>query len=342
MNVAKIFELTLNNGIDPRTGRLLGIETGDPRNFSSFEEFYDAFKKQLNYVINLLAKNWRLFWEVRRGCYSLPFMSALMDDCIKRGKGLMQGGTRYPQLSSQFQDRGHQNTVDSLAAIKKLVFEEKKISMNELLDSLSVNFEGKEDLRRMLQTAPKYGNDDDYVDDILNDLSLWLQRRITKEKDVLGANMRVVRSGATVHHFFGKTVGALPDGRKAWESLADGFLSPSQGVDKKGPTAVINSATKVNHTESALASLFNMKVYPGILNSREGIHKFIPLLKTYFDRGGFHIQLNLMGNEILIEAKKNPEKYRDLLVRVAGYSACFVDLSPGMQDEIIARTEQMM
>jgi formate C-acetyltransferase len=341
-NASKVLELTLNNGVDPRTGKQVGLATGDPRDFSSFNELYDAFKKQYDFFATLLARWHRLFWQVRNDYYSLPFASALMDDCISKGMSYMEGGSRYPQRYWVLADRGHQNVADSLAAIKKLVFEEKKISMTDLLQALKVNFEGKEKLRQMLLAAPKYGNDDGYVDEIFNDLCLWTQRRLTQEKHVLGHNGAMWRGGVTVHYFFGKTVGALPDGRKAWQPLADGSLSPMQGVDVKGPTAVINSASKVNHTEVCVSSLFNMKFFPAVIRSREGIKKFIALIKTYFDRGGYHIQFNLMGQEVLLDARKHPERHRDLLVRVAGYSAYFVDLSPEVQDEIIARTEHTL
>lgn len=340
--LAQIFQLTLNNGIDPRTGKQLGPATGDPRNFSSYDELYTAFKKQVEYFVELIGKVHRLLWQERAGRYSLPFFSALMGDCIDKGLDYMAGGCRYPQLYYGFHDRGHQNVADSLAAIKKLVFEERKIGMAELLEALAVNFEGKEKLRQMLLAAPKYGNDDDYVDGIFNDLSLWSQRRMAQERHPLGVNQRVIRGGATKHYYYGKTLGALPDGRKAGEPLADGSLSPMRGVDLKGPTAVINSATKINHLEIVTNTLFNMKVSPGILETREGVRNFIALIKTYFNRGGYHIQFNTMGQEMLLEAKKHPEKYRELLVRVAGYSAYFVDLSPEVQDEIIARTEHTL
>jgi formate C-acetyltransferase len=231
-----------------------------------------------------------------------------------------------------------------LVAVKKLVFEDRKISMDHLLKALEANFEGdgNEDIKQMVLAAPKYGNDDDYADDVFNDFSLWLQRRLNEEKHPLGENSRSIRGGATHHFYAGKTVGALPDGRKAWQPLADGSLSPVQGRDKKGPTAAINSATKVNHTEVNTSTLFNLKFLPGILQSRAGLQKLVGLIKTYFDRGGYHVQFNLMGQDVLREAKKYPDRYRDLLVRVAGYSAYFTELASEVQDEIIARTEQAL
>jgi len=345
IGVSKLFELTLNNGVDPRTGKKLGLATGEPRDFSSFDQLYHAYKQQFSFFAEFFGRYLRMYWPVRNMYYSFPFNSALQGDCIEKGVDMTRGGCRYPQLYSSFQDRGgFQNVVDSLAAIKKLVFEEKKLTMNQLLEALRANFEGNgnKDIQRMLLAAPKYGNDDDYVDDIFNDLSLWQQYRLNEEKNALGLNCRVLRGGATTHYYFGKKTGATPDGRKAWEPLADGNLSPMRGVDTCGPTAVINSASKVNHTEIANSCLFNMKIARSVMQSREGRQKFIALLKTFFDRGGYFIQFNVQGTEILRKAKKNPEKYRDLLVRVAGFSAYFVDLAPEVQDEVIARTEHAL
>ncbi|MFC2004446.1 glycyl radical protein [Chloroflexota bacterium] len=339
MNVAKVFELVLNNGCDPASGKQLGLATGDPRTFTSIEQVVAAFKQQFGYILSEQAKAFRLGWYVRSANYSLPFQSAFLGDCIIKGMDAYKGGVRYPQLLSTCNNRGGQNVADSLAAIKKLVFEEKKISMDELLQAISANFEGKEDVRRMLLSAPKYGNDDDYVDDIFNDLSLWLQDRVGKEKNQFGTKLLAQGTGAVIHVIFGKRVGALPDGRKAGEPIADGYLSPGQGRDTKGPTAVINSASKVNHMENSKSALMNMKFDRKTLDSREKLQKFLSLIKTFFDRGGFHIQFNISDRETLLEAKRHPEQYRNLMVRVAGFSAYFVDLAPELQDEIISRTE---
>ena len=261
-----------------------------------------------------------------------------------KGKDFFAGGSRYPQFYLGMKDRGHQNVADSLAALKKLVFEEKKITMDRLLEALKADFEGTENekINRMLLAAPKYGNDDDHVDDIFNDFSLWVQRRIVQEKHGAGFNMRTGRGGATTHAYLGKTIGALPDGRKAWQPLADGSLSPMRGRDLKGPTAVINSASKVNHNEQASYNLFNMKITPSVLKNTEGRRKFNSLIQTFFDRGGYHLQFNLVGQEVLQKARKEPDQHRDLMVRVAGYSAYFIDLSPEIQDDIIGRTEHIL
>jgi pyruvate formate-lyase/glycerol dehydratase family glycyl radical enzyme len=342
--VAKILELTLNNGVEPRTGKLLGLATGDPRDFSSFNQLYEAYKRQCDFFFDLFAKYMRMYWQVRNSYFSAPFFSAFLGDCIEKGLDLTRGGCRYPQLWASFYERGDQNVADSLAAMKKVVFEDKKLTMDQVLEALEANFEGNgnKDIQRMLLAAPKYGNDDDYVDDIFNDLSLWTQYRLTKHKTIYGENSRIQRGGATHHVYFGKTIGATPDGRKAWEPLADGNLSPVRGMDSKGPTAVINSASKVNHTEIACSCLFNMKFFPSTMRTREGRQRLIDLIKTFQDRGGYYIQFNVQGTETLRRAKENPEQYRDLLVRVAGYSAYFVDLSPSMQDEILARTEHAL
>ena len=344
ISIVKILELTLNNGVDPKTGKMLGLATGDPKEFSSFDQLYQAYKRQFSFFVDFLGKYLRLYWPVRNMYYSLPFFSALLGDCIEKGLDLTRGGIRYPQLYHSFYDKGHQNVADSLAAIKKLVFEEKKLTMDRLLKAMEANFEGNgnKDIQRMLLAAPKYGNDDDYVDDIFNDLSLWQQYRQAEEKTALGVNSRVLRGGATHHVYLGQVIGATPDGRKAWTPLADGILSPMRGADIKGPTAVLNSASKVNHTEVCTCALLNMKFAPQVLQSREGRRKFIYLIKTFFDRGGYFIQFNTQGTELLRKAKEHPEQYRDLLVRVAGFSAYFVDLSPDLQDEIIARTEHTL
>jgi formate C-acetyltransferase len=255
-----------------------------------------------------------------------------------------KGGVHYPQFLTHISDRCLQNVADSLAAINKVVLEDKKIAMEEMLEAVSSNFEGakNESIRRMLLAAPKYGNDDDYVDNIFGELSEWMQERISQEKNPLGTRMWQGRSGATAHWAFGEVTGALPDGRKAGEPLADGFLSPSQGVDFKGPTAVFNSATKANHLMNSFAALFNMKFDSNSFDNRKKIVKYANLIETFFERGGFHIQVNILSREILLDAQEHPEQYRNLLVRVAGFSAYFVNLPRGLQDEIISRTDQPM
>jgi pyruvate formate-lyase/glycerol dehydratase family glycyl radical enzyme len=341
-NTPKIFELFFNNGIDPVAGKRLGPETGDPRDFRTFDELYNAWMRHFDYVAELAYKVYQI-WILGRSEYqSHPFSSMLTDDCIKKGKGYSQGGARYPQMNVGFILIGHQNVADGLTAIKKLVFEEKKITMGELLDALAVNFEGKEELRQMLLSAPKYGNDDDDPDDMFARVSLDVTRNIAQHPDWEGYPMTVMRGGGSGHFWGGMRTGALPDGRKAFEAVADGNLSPVQGMDVKGPTAVILSATRVNQTEYSITTLLNMKLMPSIVQTKEGIKKVATLIKTLFDRGGWHIQFNMVDHEILLEAQKHPEQYRSLVVRVGGYSAYFVELTPEIQNDIITRTQHSL
>ncbi len=336
-NKVKAFELALHNGVEPRSGKRLGPETGDPRDFASYDDLYVAFLGQLEHMVEVFTKVWRLAQQIRGEIFAMPFAALTVDDCIGKGKGLLQGGMRFPWLKGDYADVGHQNVADGLTAIKKVVFDEKKVTMAELLEALNANFEGKEKLRQMLLSAPKYGNDDEYADEVFNAVSLDASR-IMAQPDLYGKPMHIARGGASQHYWAGNTISALPDGRKAWEPTADANLSPVQGMDTHGPTAVLLSATKVNHLEYAMTTLLNMKLMPSLLATREGMRKVISLLKIYFDRGGWQIQFNMIDPGLLAEAKLHPEKHRELLVRVAGYSAYFVELSPKVQDEIVART----
>ena len=269
-NKNKMFELALNNGVDPRTGKQVGIKTGDPRQFKSYQECYDAFINQYKFFMEKSNKFMRLVSSALKTFVSFPYCSMLTDDCIKRGKGIYQGGPRF-QADISILDSGLQNVGDSLAAIKKFVFDEKKISMDELLNAMAVNFKGKEELRQLLLTAPAYGNDDDYTDDIFNAISWDTGKIATDYRYYSGMPTILFRGGATQHFWAGQVVGAMPDGRKAYEPLADGILSPAQGKDVKGPTAVLLSATKMNHLEHAVATLHNVKISPSTLRTREGI-----------------------------------------------------------------------
>jgi formate C-acetyltransferase len=338
-HAAKAFEFVLYNGVDPVTGKKLGLETGDIRKFKTYEEVYQAYLKQVEYETEIAQKGYQIVFAAFHDIYGIPFTFALTDDCIKRYSRTKLAGARYPQIGIDRVERGYQNIGDSLTAIKKLVFEDKKITMDELMDAIESNFEGKEDLRQELLNAPKYGNDDDYPDDIFGQMVLDVTRIGAQPRDIAGYPMMVSRNGASGNFYVGSAMGALPDGRKAWTAIADGALSPVQGADVKGPTAVILSATKINHMEYSTSQLMNMKISPSVLQTPAGIKKFNALVKTFFDRGGWHLQFNTIGRETLIKAKMHPEQYKDLLVRVAGYSAYFVELSSDVQDEIICRTE---
>lgn len=340
LSLAKCFELALHNGKDPKTGKQLGPATGDPRNFTAFEDLYEAFKKQYAAAVDIDLQSQDIGMKVLSQWRQIPFQSALINGCIENGRDILADGARLNSGKGSILVHGHQNPANSLAAVKKLVFEDRAITMNDLMDALACNFEGKEDIQRVLLAAPKYGNDDDYVDEIMKDIFAWTEAILTEHANPWGGKYHIHRDGLSIHYPTGKAIGALPDGRKAGVPLADGSLSPMQGTDTKGPTAVLNSAAKIDIVGSA-STILNQKLHPSMVQTREGIRKLLALIKTYFDRYGYHIQFNIINPETLLDAKKHPERYRDLVVRVAGYSAYFVELTPEVQDEIIARTTQM-
>lgn len=342
--IPKVLEITLNNGIDPRTGKKVGLETGDVTKFTSMEQLYGAYWKQFDFFADWLAKGSFIGHSARMANHSLPMLTAMLDDCITKGLDAYQGGWRYSQLSIVWGVKGQPELADCLAAIKKLVFDEKKITMAQLVSALKANFEGNgySDIQRLCLQAPKYGNDDDYADDIYNYVTLKTNEIITSKLNPwTGKPMLISRQALATHFFYGDRVGALPNGRKAYLPLYDGGLSPMQGQDVNGPTAVINSVTKVNHaTPEQNGNVLNMKFSRQVLQTKASIERFIAMMKTFFERGGWHIQFNIINKEELLEAQKHPEQYKHLIVRVAGYSAYFVELPRDLQDEIIARTEQ--
>jgi len=341
INPMKVFEMTLNNGVDPVSGLRLGIQTGDARAFTSIEELEEALKKQYQYWVRRLWKATQIAQAVRSHKDVHPFISAVQTDCIREGKDILSGGAGYPQLMFGFNIRGWQNIANSFAAIKKVVFEEKKATMAELLDALSKNFVGYESLRQMLLAAPKWGNDDDYVDEIHQRLWKWAGEFTRREARFPWGENTVERGGATWHLFAGKVTGATPDGRKAFELLGDGTISAGYGTDKNGPTAVVNSALKLDQTTS-ISSLFNLKFPASLFREEENRRKLLGLITTYFKGGGYHVQFNILDADVLRRAKAHPEKYRDLIVRIAGFSVYFVELPAAVQEEIIARTEHSL
>jgi pyruvate formate-lyase/glycerol dehydratase family glycyl radical enzyme len=340
VNQAKVFEVTLYNGFDPRTGKQVGLKTGDVTKFTSIDQLYEAFLKQSDYFTEIMRKD---YFIRRTGLGEKPnpaFGSSLFPASITTGLGPGKGGVKYACNGGYWvADRGTSDVTDSLAAIKYLVFDKKKLTMAELLEALKAKWEGHEDVHQMCLKAPKFGNDDDYVDDIFNYISLKTQEILLKRPDPFTGEKPFLFKGAAAGHIaLGEAVGALPNGRTAYTSLNDGFSSAMPGMDVKGPTAVINSATKVDHTWNEVGFVHNMKFSKSALNTREKLDNIATLIKTYFARGGWHIQCNIHSAEELLEAKKHPEKYEDLIVRVAGFCAYFVDLEPSTQDEIISRT----
>ncbi|MDI7258901.1 MAG: glycyl radical protein [Thermodesulfobacteriota bacterium] len=337
-SLPKILELTLNNGIDPLSGFQLGPATGDPRQFRNFEELFGAFKKQVIAVFELVNVFHLLGFAFHPLLVPLPFISALMNDCIKKGKDITEGGARYLNMAAP-SPVGFCSAANPLTAIKKLVFEDKTVEMGKLLDALAANCEGYDELRKKLLDAPKYGNNDDYADTVMNRVFQLWNELVFQYPNRWGAPQAPKYLGITAHYFYGKTVGATPDGRLAYTPFSDGSLSPYPGTDRKGPTAVIKSASSID-VNPTLCTLLNQKFHPAAIRGKGGLRKLLALVKTYFDLNGYHIQFNVVDRETLLDAKKHPEKHRDLVVRVAGFSAHFVELAPMIQDEIISRTEQ--
>ena len=336
LNVPKIIEITLNNGINPLTGKRASIETGDPRNFKSYEELYDAFLKQLNYIVNqkVLVSNYidRMFAK-----YSpATFLSVVIDDCITKGKDYYNAGPRYN--TNYIQCTGLGTVTDSLSAMKKHVFEDKSISMDELLTAISKNFKGEEILRQtILNNTPFYGNDDDAADDIALRVYNDLFKAIDGKPNTKGESFHLNMLSTTCHVYFGKVMGATPNGRLAHKSISDG-TSPSHGSDTHGPSAVIKSLTKIDHVKSG-GTLLNQRFLPSLLKRDEDLMKLGSLVRSYFALGGHHIQFNIVDTATLYAAQENPEDYKDLLVRMAGYSDYFNDMNADLQQEVIDRTE---
>jgi formate C-acetyltransferase len=336
-NIPKVLEITLNNGVDPRTGKKIGIETGDPVNFKSFDELMSAFEKQMNHFLDIKIKGNNIIDRIFARYMPVPFLSILIDDCISNGKDYNNGGARYN--TSYIQGVGLGSITDELAALKYHVFENRTVSMEGMLDAIKKNFKDYEEFRGLLvNETPKYGNDDDYADDITRQVFEIYYNAIDGRPTARGGNHRVNLLPTTCHVYFGSVIGAMPDGREAAVPLSEG-ISPVQGADRNGPTAVIKSAAKIDHLRTG-GTLLNQKFTPSFLEDDQGIEHVMHLIRSYFRMDGHHIQLNVVTADTLKKAKKHPEKYRDLIVRVAGYSDYFVDLTDELQDEIIRRTEQ--
>ena len=335
-NLSKCLELAIHNGFDPRTKKQLGPKTGEFPKFGTFGHFVDAFKTQVKYFAEQGAVIINEQKVARAEIVPTMLSSAFLDDCIKNGKNCSSNGPRYIILMQV--GVGMIDVADSLAAIKKCVFEDSKISKQGLLEALALNFEGRENVRKILLGAPKYGNDDDYVDTIAAEIYAWWRRMVSEIDGPYGVKHIPAPYSVSAHGAAGKRVGALPSGRLATTAVADGSVSPCPGVDTQGPTAVMNSAGKIDQTP-LFGTLLNMKFHPSALKTYEDLKKLYALIKTYFGYGGKHVQFNVIDKKTLREAQKHPERYRNLIVRVAGYSAHFTELNRSIQEEIIQRTE---
>ncbi|MGC8874606.1 MAG: trans-4-hydroxy-L-proline dehydratase, partial [Chloroflexia bacterium] len=335
-NMPKVLEIALNNGVDPLTGRRIGLETGDPRDFQSFEELFEAYRKQLQYFVDIKIRGNNVIERLYATYMPAPFLSILIDDCIARGKDYHDGGARYN--TTYIQGVGLGTITDAMTAIRYHVFDRRTWTMDELLAALRDDFAGREAMRQtLLHRTPKYGNDDDYADSIMVQLFEAYFRAIDGRPNTKGGRYHINLLPTTVHVYFGSRVGATPDGRRAGMPLSEG-VSPVQGADRRGPTAVLRSVAKMDHARTG-GTLLNQKFSPQVLASDEGLDKLVQLVRTYFRLDGHHIQFNVVDAATLRAAQQNPDEYRNLIVRVAGYSDYFCDLGKVLQDEIIARTE---
>ncbi len=335
-NLAKTFEMAMNNGLDRQTGEQLGPKTGEAASLPTFEDFAAAFRSQIAHFVAMKVKYDNIVRDLYAAYCPVPFTSALMEDCIDKAVDWHQGGARYNQ--AVMSGVGVGTVADSLSALKKLVYEDKKYSLADLNMALDKDFRGQETLLGdLLEHTPHYGNDDDSADS----LALLGQRifcdEVEKHRDIQGARYFVDLLPTTAHIALGRLTGATPDGRRSGHWLSEG-VSPVQGHDRNGPTSAAKSVAKLDHARCN-GTLFNMKFNPQCLRTDEDMQKLSDLIRGYFDLGGFHIQLNIIDRETLREAQKFPENYRNLIVRVAGYSDYFVLLSRDIQEEIISRTE---
>ena len=336
-NIPKILELTLFNGYDHMSGQQLGPKTGYGYDFKTYEELWDAFCTQMRYFLDIKIRGNLVIEKIYAQEMPVPFLSILTNDCIARGKDYNAGGARYN--TSYIQGVGIGTITDSLAAIKYNVFDHEKFSMKDLMDAMQADFVGYEKIKNLVvNRTPKYGNDDEYADSIMKDVFEFYRDSVTGRKNIRGGSYRINMLPTTCHVYFGDVMMASPNGRLAHKPVSEG-ISPEKGADVNGPTAVIRSCAKMDHLSTG-GTLLNQKFTPSVVAGEQGLEQMANLIRTYFDMDGHHIQFNVIDRQTLINAQQHPEEYRDLIVRVAGYSDHFRNLSKALQDEIIERTEQ--
>ncbi len=337
VNLPKILEVTLNNGTDPKTGKLVGKETGDPRNFKSFDDLWIAFKEQIDYTIELLTRADRVAAEVLAENTPTPFISSLLEGCNESGKTMQEGGAIYN--SGGIMGVGIAIVADSLEVLRKFIFEKKEPTMDEMLQILAENYEGHEELRIKFENDPsKYGNDYEKVDFLARNTGRAFCNSIQSRMTTRNGPYHGALFSVSMYIPQGEVLGATPDGRKSGYMISDG-VSPTQNRDVNGPTAAMKSVARLDHALCYNGTLYNMKFTPDFFDTESRRKKFISMVDAYFGMGGFHVQFNVVSRETLEDAKVNPLLHRDLIVRVAGYSAYFIELDPFVQDEVIARTE---
>ncbi|NLE44251.1 MAG: glycyl radical protein [Chloroflexi bacterium] len=335
-NLPKVLELTLHDGVDPRSGERVGLATGAPTSFETFEDLLKAYSAQVNHLVDVKVRGNNAIERMYASMMPCPFLSLLIDDCIPQGKDYHDGGARYN--TSYIQGVGLGSITDELTSIRRHVFDERSLSMAELMTVLEADFDGFERLHGMLMNrTPKYGNDDDYADSVMQAIFEIYYQAVEDRPNTRGGHYHINMLPTTVHVYFGAVTGAMPDGRRSGEPLSEG-ISPVQGADRHGPTAVLRSAAKLDHVRTG-GTLLNQKLTPSLLAKDEDLDNVGYLVRSYFAMNGHHIQFNVVDASILRAAQRDPDRFRDLIVRVAGYSDYFCDLSESLQNEIISRTE---
>ncbi len=335
-NLPKMLELALHDGLDPRSGKQLGLHSGDAQSFASFDDLFAAFEKQMLHFLDIKVRGNNIIERLYAAYMPVPFLSLLVDDCIEKGRDYHDGGPRYD--SSYIQGVGMGTITDCLSALKHHVFEHKTLTMEKMLALLAADFAGEEGERlRLVNKTPRYGNDDPRADDLLVRVFEAYYNAIEGRRNTRGGEYHINLLPTTCHIYFGAVTGATPDGRRAGAPLSEG-ISPVQGADRKGPTAVLKSASRMDHVRTG-GTLLNQKFTPALLADETGLNAVVSLIRTYFQLDGHHIQFNVVDAGTLRKAQQHPEQYRDLIVRVAGYSDYFCDLSEALQEEIITRTE---
>ena len=336
VNMGKMIEFVLHNGVDPESGKLMGLQTGDPREFRDIEDFKDALKKQILYHYKMVTTGYNIMQSMHMTRYPVIFASMVTRGCVETGRSVQEGGARYSTAGLYI--TGAANMADSIAAIDTCVFRDKDITMDQLISALDKNFEGEERLRQLLlNKAPKFGNDDPYVDGIYREMMQFIAKNVQTWPDARGGTYSFNVHSQTVNLSHGAACGATPDGRRAGEAFCDN-ASPTMGRDMHGPTATVKSVASMGQASFHDGALFNLRFDPKGVEGEKGLASIEGIIKTYFQHGGEHIQINVVDDETLRAAKRTPEKYRGLMVRVAGYMAYFTELDKDAQDTIIYRT----
>ena len=337
LNIPKVFQLTLFNGFDQYSGKQIGLELGYGKDFKTYDELWEAFKKQLQHIVNIKIRGNNVIEQLYAQEMPAPCLSVVTNDCISNAKDYNAGGARYN--TNYIQGVGIGTVTDCLAAVKYNVYDKQNFTMEELIKAMEHDFEGYDAIYRMVHDkTPKYGNDDDYADDIMQEVFELYRSEITGRPNMKGGKYGVDMLPTTCHVYFGDVILATPNGRKAHKPVSEG-ISPEKSADTNGPTAVIKSCSKMDHLATA-GTLLNQKFTPNVVAGEKGLDNMASLIRSYFSMDGHHIQFNVIDRQTLIDAQKNPEEYKDLIVRVAGYSDFFRNLDKPLQDEIIERTEQ--